>query len=81
MMNCVKCHGWKELDYHPGVYKTVQCNNGKNCKKQSQCTYFHDCKDRRYIILLTKRFKQSKQNQNINCKIESNLISNIGQPY
>lgn len=31
--NCTFCHGWKELEYHPSVFKTVAC---KKCGTDGQ---------------------------------------------
>ncbi|KRX07937.1 hypothetical protein PPERSA_10325 [Pseudocohnilembus persalinus] len=45
LLTCNKCHGWKELEYHPKVYKTKKCTNQKNCKKRD-CAYYHNESDR-----------------------------------
>lgn len=37
---CNKCHGWKELEYHPNFYKTKQCTHGEKCSR-SDCGYLH----------------------------------------
>lgn len=45
-VDCKKCHGWKELEYHPASYKTKQCINNESCSR-SDCGYFHSQADRR----------------------------------
>lgn len=37
---CDKCHGWKELEYHPKFYKTKQCVNADKCSR-TDCGYLH----------------------------------------
>ncbi|KAL4492433.1 hypothetical protein ABPG72_005568 [Tetrahymena utriculariae] len=39
--DCNKCHGWKELEYHPRNYKTKACPNQKPCNKQNDCPFYH----------------------------------------
>ncbi|KAL4503067.1 hypothetical protein ABPG72_014296 [Tetrahymena utriculariae] len=60
--NCNKCHGWKELDYHPRVYKTKSC---KECKKQQDCPNFHTPKEKRQVpdTVLQKTFRLVPKNQ------------------
>lgn len=48
MEECDKCHGWKELEYHPEFYKTKPCANGEACIR-NDCGYYHSLDDRRYI--------------------------------
>lgn len=43
---CNKCHGWKELEYHPLNYKTKHCPS-KNCTKGRDCPHYHYLKERR----------------------------------
>lgn len=43
---CSKCHGWKELEYHPLNYKTKHCPS-KNCTKGRDCPHYHQMKERR----------------------------------
>lgn len=43
---CSKCHGWKELEYHPLNYKTKHCPS-KNCVKGRDCPHYHHMKERR----------------------------------
>lgn len=43
---CTKCHGWKELEYHPLNYKTKHCPS-KNCTKGRDCPHYHHMKERR----------------------------------
>lgn len=45
-MECLNCHGWKELEYHPLNYKTKPCNNLKKCNKK-ECPFYHSNADRR----------------------------------
>lgn len=47
MTECKNCHGWKELEYHPGEYKTKPCAAGINCTRQPDCPYYHSPKDSR----------------------------------
>ena len=47
MLECNKCHGWKEYEFHSGVYKTRPCTNASRCQKK-ECAYFHSNKDKRY---------------------------------
>ena len=44
---CNKCHGWKELEYHPLLYKTKPCSV-RNCAKGRDCPNYHSSTDRRY---------------------------------
>ena len=37
---CDKCHGWKELEYHPKYYKTKPCSNAEKCTR-IDCGYVH----------------------------------------
>lgn len=48
-MNCGKCHGWKELEYHPMNYKTRQCSNGTKCPKGKICPYYHTPSEKRKL--------------------------------
>lgn len=47
MTGCFKCHGWKEIEFHPSSYKTKPCVQGKKCGKIQDCPFFHSSKDRR----------------------------------
>ena len=47
MMDCNKCHGWKESEYHPFNYKKWKCTLGDSCKKK-ECAYFHSFDNRTY---------------------------------
>ena len=48
MEKCKHCHGWKELEYHPSIYKTKRCSHGVNCpKRMKDCAYYHNELDRR----------------------------------
>lgn len=45
---CNKCHGWKELEYHPNHYKTQECRPSADghCHK-SHCPYYHNLAEKR----------------------------------
>lgn len=43
---CNKCHGWKEFEYHPLLYKTKPCTN-KQCNKGQDCANYHSNSERR----------------------------------
>ncbi|KAL4455406.1 hypothetical protein ABPG74_012558 [Tetrahymena malaccensis] len=59
--NCNKCHGWKELDYHPRVYKTKSC---KECKKQQHCPNYHNIQEKRIVpdTIVQKTFRLVPKN-------------------
>eukprot|EP01017_Pseudomicrothorax_dubius_P033534 TRINITY_DN4500_c0_g1_i3.p1 TRINITY_DN4500_c0_g1~~TRINITY_DN4500_c0_g1_i3.p1 ORF type:complete len:546 (-),score=70.81 TRINITY_DN4500_c0_g1_i3:34-1671(-) len=62
---CTKCHGWKELEYHPLNYKTKQCGT-KNChKKGRDCPFYHTSRERRIIPtnVNLKFFKYAPRNR------------------
>lgn len=44
-INCGKCHGWKELDYHPLNYKKNICPKGSKCTKINKCANIHKKSD------------------------------------
>lgn len=46
MMECNKCHGWKENEYHPFNYKKWKCTLGDSCKKK-ECAYLHAYDDKK----------------------------------
>jgi hypothetical protein len=39
-MDCSKSHGWKELEFHPLIYRTKQCVSDK-CKRDNFCPNYH----------------------------------------
>ena len=43
---CKRCHGWKELEYHPLIYKTKKCSDSRFCKKKI-CSYYHTIDEKR----------------------------------
>ena len=45
-LQCDKCHGWKELEFHPLFYKTKRCTQ-ENCNVDLSCPYFHNRKEQR----------------------------------
>ena len=47
MESCNKCHGWKEIEYHPNLYKMKPCSLGKKCTRPSDCPFFHNNSDKR----------------------------------
>lgn len=47
--DCKYCHGWKELEFHPLVYKTKPCNSVSKCKKNLDCPNFHNFSERREV--------------------------------
>ena len=53
---CDKCHGWKELDFHPLFYKTTPCPNSVRCYKNFLCPYYHHENDQRYPFFKFKSF-------------------------
>ena len=47
-LNCNKCHGWKELEFHPDNFKMNPCLLGDNCfKKNSGCSNYHSLREKR----------------------------------
>lgn len=46
MLDCDKCHGWKEYEYHPQIFRTRPCANGAKCQKKD-CAFYHSSKDMR----------------------------------
>ena len=47
--DCNKCHGWKEYEFHPMMYKTKACPKSDKCNKESHCSMYHSDTDRRTI--------------------------------
>mmetsp|Transcript_6120 Transcript_6120/g.5481 ORF Transcript_6120/g.5481 Transcript_6120/m.5481 type:complete len:92 (+) Transcript_6120:1114-1389(+) len=45
MLNCDKCHGWKEFEFHPDNYKTIACKN-EGCDKKN-CPFYHNEHERK----------------------------------
>ena len=50
VLNCTKCHGWKEAEYHPLNYKTKKCPNEKNCRRSQDCPHYHNVEEQRHIF-------------------------------
>ena len=46
LMGCDKCHGWKEIEFHPDAYKQKPCSQRKVCPKPQECPYYHSSADR-----------------------------------
>lgn len=46
---CKFCHGWKELEFHPLIYKTRPCRLIKRCKDLKGCPNFHSLSEKREI--------------------------------
>lgn len=48
-INCQYCHGWKEPEFHPFVYKTKKCECSKEaCPRLNACPYYHSPEEQRY---------------------------------
>lgn len=47
-IDCSKCHGWKELYYHPLVFKIKPCPYIEKCSKSLLCPFYHGNYDRRF---------------------------------
>ena len=46
---CQYCHGWKEPEYHPFVYKTKPCDFLEtDCPRGISCSYYHNEKEKKY---------------------------------
>ena len=58
---CNKCHGWKELEYHPKFFKTRQCTHGEKCSR-ADCGYLHP-----------KEIPKVKMDQNSSKKLPESL--------
>ena len=64
MYGCRECHGWKELEYHPMMYKT-RCCMLKKCLGGRVCPYYHNELDRRDPMKdCEKQIKQANLNEN-----------------
>jgi hypothetical protein len=61
-LNCGKCHGWKELEYHPKNYKMRPCSNGMKCPKGEICPYYHSNSEKRYRIRLCSKLSDKIKN-------------------
>lgn len=49
-LDCQFCHGWKEPEYHPFVYKTKKCeSSAKECQRLNACPYYHSSSEKRVI--------------------------------
>ena len=72
-MNCGKCHGWKELEYHPMNYKTRPCSNGAKCPKGKICPYYHNPAEKRKLSDKVKSgfFTYFPRNRKIGEQMES----------
>lgn len=46
--DCRKCHGWKELEFHPLSYKVKPCKT-ERCNKGGHCSMYHNEKEKRNI--------------------------------
>ena len=55
-VNCNKCHGWKEFDYHPLNWMTKPCPRGKNCNKKRDCTFYHTVNEKRFFYKFLRYF-------------------------
>lgn len=43
---CMFCHNFEEISYHPARFKTKKCNK-KGCKGEEICSYAHETYDER----------------------------------
>ena len=50
-IHCDKCHGWKELYYHPLIFKVKPCPYNEKCSKELICPFYHNDLDKRYSFL------------------------------
>ena len=57
---CDKCHGWKELEYHPKFYKTKPCSNGDKCTRKD-CGYIHPHEQKRVDTLKEEKMLRESQ--------------------
>lgn len=48
-LSCDRCHGWKELEFHPLIYKMHLCRQGNKCKQEGACPQYHSEKDKRQV--------------------------------
>jgi hypothetical protein len=46
--DCLKCHGWKELEFHPLIYKLRPCKL-KGCQNDYHCPLYHSPEEKRKI--------------------------------
>jgi hypothetical protein len=47
-LNCTKCHGWKELEFHPMYYKMHPCSSSSSCNNEGlSCPFYHSVLDQR----------------------------------
>jgi hypothetical protein len=62
---CIKCHGWKEHEYHPLNYKVKACPAGKNCQKGKDCPHYHHIRERRIItpFIVNRIFRYVPRNR------------------
>ena len=57
--DCNYCHGWKEPEYHPFVYKTKKCESSEEeCARLNACPYYHNEDEKREISENDKIFFQ-----------------------
>ena len=49
-IDCDKCHGWKELYYHPLIFKVKPCPYNEKCSKELICPFYHNDLDKRYFF-------------------------------
>lgn len=90
---CDKCHGWKELEYHPLCYKAKPCPLGSECPKKRECTNYHNFSEQRDVSKLavhkiTKYFPRNrytggtfKRSQNfLNFLNEVGVVQNESHP-
>jgi len=77
---CIKCHGWKEHEYHPMNYKVKACPAGKNCQKGKDCPHYHSLRERRIVtpFIVNRIFRYVPRNRIVTntFKVRSDDIQN-----
>lgn len=54
-LQCNKCHGWKEFEFHPVIFKTRPCSAGTNCRKEA-CPFYHNIDEKREMPVKEIKF-------------------------
>lgn len=54
-MDCIFCHGWKELEYHPCNYKKQRCEK-PSCPRPIVCSFKHDAPEEAMQEFDTSKF-------------------------
>jgi len=77
-MDCDKCHGWKELEFHPLYFKTKPCTNGNKCVKKD-CPFFHSQNDRR--INPSKQDISNQKSPEILKQLKNNQLNTFSNSF